>query len=308
MKHLRKMSDVTNDEIMALIKDATNFQNGAKWTPESLTFVANLFYESSTRTKCSFEVAQRRLGLQVLPFEVGTSSVNKGESLYDTVKTLESLGVSAVVIRHPEEDYFNQLQNVNTAIINGGDGCGNHPTQSLLDIMTIYQEFKRFAGLKITIIGDIRHSRVARSNEDILQRFGAEVRFVAPPEWMDESYQPNTYITMEEAIQTSDVIMLLRIQHERHDSDNGGLDEYHQKYGMTIQREKEMKAGAIIMHPAPINRGVEIASELVECGRSRIFKQMENGLYMRMAVLKKSLTSNEGGMAHDNLIKEWKMA
>ncbi|UAL49102.1 aspartate carbamoyltransferase catalytic subunit [Sutcliffiella horikoshii] len=308
MRHLRTMSDLANEEIMALIEEAIEFQQGKQWTPEKQTFVANLFYESSTRTKCSFEVAERRLGLQVLPFEVSTSSVNKGESLYDTAKTLESLGVSALVIRHPEEEYFNQLHTIGAAIINGGDGCGNHPTQSLLDLMTIFQEFEHFGKLKITIIGDIRHSRVARSNAEVLERLGAKVRFVAPDEWKDNSYPKEAYITMEDAIQTSDVVMLLRIQHERHHSGKTGLDAYHQEYGMTIQREKEMKPNSIIMHPAPINRGVEIASELVECERSRIFKQMENGLYMRMAVLKRALTNNEGGKEHDNIIKEWEMA
>ncbi|WP_010193088.1 aspartate carbamoyltransferase catalytic subunit [Bacillus sp. m3-13] len=308
MRHLRTMSDLANEEIMALIVEAIEFQQGKQWTPEKQTFVANLFYESSTRTKCSFEVAERRLGLQVLPFEVSTSSVNKGESLYDTAKTLESLGVSALVVRHPEEEYFNQLHTIDAAIINGGDGCGNHPTQSLLDLMTIYQEFEHFEDLKITIIGDIRHSRVARSNAEVLERLGATVRFVAPDEWVDKSHAKEAYIKMDDAIQTSDVVMLLRIQHERHHSGKAGLDDYHEQYGMTIQREKEMKPNSIIMHPAPINRGVEIASELVECERSRIFKQMENGLYMRMAVLKRALTNNEGGKEHDNIIKEWEMA
>lgn len=308
MRHLRTMNDLSNKEIMALIEEAMEFQQGKHWAPETPTFVANLFYEASTRTKCSFEVAERRLGLQVLPFEVSTSSVNKGETLYDTAKTLQSLGVSALVIRHPEEEYFNQLHNIQAAIINGGDGCGNHPTQSLLDMMTIYQEFNRFEGLKITIVGDIRHSRVARSNSDVLHRLSAEVKFVAPEEWKDDSYPTDSYITMDEAINTSDVVMLLRIQHERHHSGKAGLDDYHKQYGMTIKREKEMKPNSIIMHPAPINRGVEIASELVECERSRIFKQMENGLYMRMAVLKNALTNNEGGKEHDNIIKEWEMA
>lgn len=308
MRHLRTMDDLTNEEIFELIEEAISFQQGRQWTPEKQTFVANLFYESSTRTKCSFEVAERRLGLHVLPFEVGTSSVNKGESLYDTAKTLQSLGVNALVIRHPEEKYFEQLHTVEAAIINGGDGCGHHPTQSLLDLMTIYQEYGGFQGLKVTIIGDIRHSRVARSNAEVLKRLGTEVEFVAPPEWEDKSLSDASYISMEEAIEKSDVVMLLRIQHERHLEKENVVDEYHQQYGLTIEREKQMKPTSIIMHPAPINRGVEIASELVECERSRIFKQMENGLYMRMAVLKRALTTIEGGKKHDNITKEWEMA
>ncbi|MFE7061966.1 aspartate carbamoyltransferase catalytic subunit [Sutcliffiella sp. NPDC057660] len=308
MRHLRTMGDLRNEEIFELIEEAISFQQGKQWTPEKQTFVANLFYESSTRTKCSFEVAERKLGLQVLPFEVGTSSVNKGESLYDTAKTLQSLGVNALVIRHPSEAYFEQLHTIDAVIINGGDGCGHHPTQSLLDLMTIYQEFGTFHGLKVTIIGDIRHSRVARSNAEVLERLGTEVKFVAPPEWKDKSFHDDAYITMEEAIETSDVVMLLRIQHERHLAKENVVDEYHQQYGLTLEREKRMKSTSIIMHPAPINRGVEIATELVECERSRIFKQMENGLYMRMAVLKRALTKIEGGSKHDNITKEWEMA
>ncbi|WP_078380960.1 aspartate carbamoyltransferase catalytic subunit [Sutcliffiella halmapala] len=308
MRHLRTMDDLSDREIFSLIEEALEFQQGKSWVPNEQYFVTNLFYESSTRTKCSFEVAERKLGLSVLPFEVSTSSVNKGESLYDTAKTLESLGVHALVIRHPEEEFFQPLQNLNLSIINGGDGCGHHPTQSLLDLMTIYQEYGKFEGLQITIIGDIRHSRVARSNTAVLKRLGANVKFVAPEEWKDSSYEEQDYITMEEAIKTSDVVMLLRIQHERHEKKNELIELYHQQYGLTLEREKQMKPTSIIMHPAPINRGVEIATELVECKRSRIFKQMENGLYMRMAVLKRVLTKNEGGTNNDNITKEWEMA
>ncbi|WP_223700296.1 aspartate carbamoyltransferase catalytic subunit [Sutcliffiella deserti] len=308
MRHLRTMDDVTDKEIFQLIEEALELQQGKSWKATEQKFVANLFYESSTRTKCSFEMAERKLGLSVLPFEVSTSSVNKGESLYDTARTLEALGVKALVIRHPEDEFFLQLSSLNLAIINGGDGCGNHPTQSLLDLMTIYQEYGKFDGVQITIIGDIRHSRVARSNRAVLTRLGATVTFVAPPEWRDFSYDDEAYITMDEAINTSDVIMLLRIQHERHEAKNKSIERYHQQYGLTIEREKQMKTNSIIMHPAPINRGVEIATELVECQRSRIFKQMENGLYMRMAVLKRALSNHEGGVFDDNSTEEWKMA
>jgi aspartate carbamoyltransferase catalytic subunit len=302
------MDDLEDKEIFQLIGEAIDFQQGKRWGSNDQLFIANLFYESSTRTKCSFEVAERKLGLSVLPFEVSTSSVNKGESLYDTAKTLESLGVHALVIRHPDEEYFDQLHNLKLAIINGGDGCGNHPTQSLLDLMTIYQEFGKFDGLRVTIIGDIRHSRVARSNTAVLKRLGTDVNFVAPLEWQDPTHMDQSYITMDEAIRTSDVVMLLRIQHERHEKKSNNVELYHQQYGLTREREKQMKPNSIIMHPAPINRGVEIATELVECERSRIFKQMENGLYMRMAVLKRALTKTEGGINNDNVTKEWEMA
>ncbi|MDP4171579.1 MAG: aspartate carbamoyltransferase, partial [Bacillota bacterium] len=170
-----------------------------------------------------------------------------------------------------------------------GDGTGHHPTQSLLDLLTIQQEFGSFSGLKVAIIGDVRHSRVARSNADALMRLGAEVSFSCPEEW-HENHMGGSYKTVDDAIVQSDVVMLLRIQHERH-SEKGGLTakDYHQRFGLTIEREKRMKPRSIIMHPAPFNRDVEIAGSLVESEKSRIFKQMENGVFVRMAVLKRSL-------------------
>jgi aspartate carbamoyltransferase catalytic subunit len=260
--------------------------------------VANLFFEPSTRTRSSFEVAEKRLGLSVIPFETTTSSVVKGETLYDTVKTLESIGVNALVIRHEKESYYKELLGkVKIPIINGGDGCGHHPTQSLLDLFTIKQEFGSFEGLRVSIIGDIKHSRVARSNADALMRLGANVVFSGPEHWFDEEIMKEcAYVPIDDAIEKSDVVMLLRIQHERHEQHNVFIKEdYHQKYGLTVEREWKMKPGSIIMHPAPVNRNVEIADELVECSRSRIFNQMANGVYIRMAVLKRAFETNKGG-------------
>jgi aspartate carbamoyltransferase catalytic subunit len=200
---------------------------------------------------------------------------------------------------------------INIPVINAGDGCGNHPTQSLLDLLTIQQEFTSFEGLKVSIIGDIRHSRVARSNADALTRLGAKVVFSGPKEWFDENFLKNAdYEEIDSAIETSDVVMLLRIQYERHGENAMEMDkqEYHQTYGLTIEREKRMKTGSIIMHPAPVNRNVEIADEIVECDRSRIFKQMQNGVFVRMAVLKRSLQKVEGGNLHVNDNKKWPIA
>lgn len=298
MYHLLTMKELSVFEIERIIADAEAFREGMIWKPAEQTFIANLFFEPSTRTKFSFEVAQKRLGLEVLNFEAENSSVQKGESLYDTIKTLEAIGAKMVVVRHAQDSYFKQLvDKVNIPIINAGDGCGNHPTQSLLDLLTIKQEFGSFKGLKVAIVGDIRHSRVARSNAEVLTRLGAEVCFSAPKEWQDERNQNGKYISLDEAIQKSDVLMLLRIQHERHGKSMGlTIDEYHEQYGLTIKRERAMKKGSIIMHPAPINRNVEIANELVECERSRIFKQMENGVYARMAVIKRAFSeAAEGG-------------
>lgn len=309
MKHLLTTNVLSLEEVTMILEDAQAFAEGATWQPEQQTFVANLFFEPSTRTKCSFEVAERKLGLNIIPFEVNASSVLKGETLYDTIRTLESIGVNAAVIRHSEDNYFNELAGkTNLALLNAGDGCGHHPTQSLLDLLTIQQEFGHFYGLKVAIIGDIRHSRVARSNADVLHRLGAEVVFSGPEEWFDESLLENgQYEEIDQAIATSDVVMLLRIQHERHGQDGqDGKEVYHQKFGLTVEREKKMKAGSIIMHPAPVNRDVEIADELVECERSRIFKQMENGVFVRMAVLKRAL--QEGGKINVNHHQKWPIA
>jgi aspartate carbamoyltransferase catalytic subunit len=308
MNHLLTTSELSVTEILDFLEEAKAFSEGASWVPDKQLFVANLFFEPSTRTRSSFEVAEMRLGLSVIPFETSTSSVVKGETLYDTVKTLESIGVNALVIRHEKESYYKELLGkVNIPIINGGDGCGHHPTQSLLDLFTIKQEFGTFEGLKIAIIGDIKHSRVARSNADALIRLGAKVVFSGPDHWFDEEIMKEcAYEPIDSAVESSDVVMLLRIQHERHEGHMGFLkEEYHQKYGLTVEREWKMKPGSIIMHPAPVNRNVEIADELVECSRSRIFHQMANGVYIRMAVLKRALETNRGGHRHANQKSEF---
>lgn len=301
MSHLLTMSELSEKEISEILKDAEDFVNGKERKTTEQTFVANLFFENSTRTRFSFEVAEKRLGLDVLNFSADSSSVQKGETLYDTIRTLESIGTKAVVIRHGKDRYFDELTDkVNIPILNAGDGCGNHPTQCLLDLLTIKQEFGSFEGLKIAIVGDIRHSRVARSNAEALTKLGATIYFASPEEWKDETNTFGTYKNLDELVSEVDVMMLLRVQHERHDHyETDIMKEYHERHGLTIEREKRMKQGSIIMHPAPVNRDVEIASELVECKRSRIFKQMENGVYVRMAVLKRALPNVLGGMKHE---------
>lgn len=283
--------DLTVEKINALLKIAGEFAEGKTLKAEGEIYVSNLFFEDSTRTKTSFDLAQRRLGLNVVPFDVTASSVNKGESLHDTVKTLENLGVNLLVIRHKQDQYYEELKNVGISVINGGDGSGNHPSQTLLDLMTIQQEFGKFKGLKVGIVGDVKHSRVANSNAEALRKLGAKVYFSGPEKWFDEGTIINgTYQSIDDLVREVDVLMLLRIQHERHgEKMNISLESYNRKFGLTKEREKMMKKGAIIMHPAPINRGVEIDSELVECERSRIFKQMKNGVFARMAILKDAL-------------------
>ncbi|WP_374721934.1 aspartate carbamoyltransferase catalytic subunit [Peribacillus tepidiphilus] len=310
MKHLLTTSELTTGEIMNILNDAQLFSEGEVWSPKNPLFAANLFFENSTRTKSSFEMAERKLGLEVIPFEASTSSVQKGETLYDTVKTLESIGIHTVVIRHSQDQYFNELiGKVSIPVINAGDGCGHHPTQSLLDLLTIKQEFGSFQGLKITIIGDIRHSRVARSNADALSRLGAKVIFSGPKEWFDESITTGQYEELQSAVTTSDVVMLLRIQHERHSEKTCfSKEDYLHTYGLTKEREKTMKPHAIIMHPGPVNRDVEMDGDLIECERSRIFKQMQNGVFVRMAVLKRALQYVEGGTGYGNRHKKWSIA
>ncbi|APH05326.1 aspartate carbamoyltransferase catalytic subunit [Bacillus weihaiensis] len=301
MANLLMMNELTNAEIFQILEDAENYKRGFGWNPSEKLFVSNLFFEPSTRTRFSFEVAEKRLGLEVLNFTAEHSSVQKGETLYDTIRTLESIGADAVVIRHHEDYYFNELRDkVSIPIINAGDGCGHHPTQSLLDLLTIKQEFGSFQGLTISIHGDIRHSRVARSNAEVLSRLGAKILFSGPKEWQDPFNSYGEYVDVEEAIAVSDVVMLLRIQHERHE-EKSSSNNYLQEYGLNLQREKLMKKDAIIMHPAPVNRDVEIDSQLIECERSRIFKQMENGVFARMAVLKRALQQieqNQEGNTH----------
>lgn len=308
MNHLLTMDALSLETIEDILAEAGRIRNSNATEVLEKAFVCNLFFEPSTRTKFSFEVAEKRLGLEVLNFEEQTSSVQKGETLYDTIRLLEEIGVKCVVIRHPQDRYFDELADrVHIPILNAGDGCGNHPTQSLLDVLTIQQEFLVLQGLNVVIAGDLRHSRVARSNANVLSRFGANVIFTGPEEWFDGSMADGQYMPFDDAVEAADVLMLLRIQHERHTQ---GMqmtkEEYHRKYGLTVKRERRMKPHSIIMHPAPFNRDVEIASELVECRRSRIFKQMGNGVAVRMAVLKWAL--QEEGTNDGSVIKEWQLA
>ena len=285
------ISHFSPKKIELILDQALEMANGKKYTAQDEIFVSNLFFEDSTRTKISFKMAERKLGLSVIPFDTSQCSVNKGESLYDTAKTLESIGLNLLVIRHGQNQYYDELKNIKIPIINAGDGTGNHPSQTMLDLMTIKQEFGSFKDLKIAIAGDVKHSRVANSACDILRKLGAKVYFSGPREWFDEgSLMNGTYREIDGLIPEIDVLMLLRIQHERHHQKiKYSPEEYLRKYGLTKEREKKMKPNAIIMHPAPVNRNVEIDSDLVECSRSRIFKQMENGVFARMAILKNTL-------------------
>lgn len=283
MNNLFKLSDLSVVDIETILEDAIQYKNGKTNTQLVGKKVVNMFFENSTRTHYSFIKAEQNLGMIDTNFMAESSSVKKGESLYDTVKTFEALGFDALVIRHPQNHYFEQLEGIQIPILNGGDGTGNHPTQSLLDLMTIKEEFSTFKGLKITIVGDIRHSRVAHTNIEVMKRLGMEVYISGPKEFDDESGE---YIDFDQAIETMDIIMLLRVQYERHGYQMTlSKEEYLDQFGITMDKVKRMKDHAIIMHPAPFNRKTEIDDDVVECSKSRIFQQMTNGVFVRMAVL-----------------------
>ncbi|MFC3745539.1 aspartate carbamoyltransferase catalytic subunit [Paenibacillus sp. GCM10012306] len=292
-RSLLGLKDLDRSEIEQLLERTAHWDSQSqKLTPvlES-RFVSNMFFENSTRTRFSFEMAEKRLGAQVLNFTAAASSVEKGESIYDTVRTLESMGIDAGVIRLKPAGVLAQLaEKVSVPLINAGDGNNEHPTQALLDMYTMTKHFGSLKGLKVSIIGDILHSRVARSNLWGLTKMGAQVQFCAPenmkaPELA--AYAP--YVSMEEAMQ-ADVVMMLRVQLERHASGIlQSAEEYRLQFGLTEERASKLSASTIIMHPAPVNRNVEIDDAVVECSQSRIFPQMSNGVPVRMAVLERAL-------------------
>lgn len=287
MKNIFNLNDLSLEEINELIDEAIAFKNGKEKNYQQKKVVANLFFEPSTRTHYSFDMAAGNLGCRTQNFEASNSSLKKGETLYDTCKLFESIGCDALVIRHTDEDYYKQLTGLKVPVLNAGDGKGNHPSQSLLDLMTIKEEFGHFEGIKVVIVGDILHSRVAHSNYDVMQRLGMEVYTSGPLEYKQDGYN---YVDFDEIIEEMDVVMLLRVQHERHAGDeNFSKEKYHQIYGLSQERYNRLKDTAIIMHPAPINRDVEIKDELVESEKSRIFTQMRNGVFVRMAMIRKVL-------------------
>lgn len=292
-RHLLGLKSLTKEEINSILDRASYWEHHENKVHSMLDgkFVANMFFENSTRTRFSFEVAEKRLGAQVLNFTAAASSVEKGESIYDTVRTLESMGIDAGVIRLKPVGVLAELaEKIKVPLINAGDGNNEHPTQALLDLYTMRKVFGDLKGLTVSIVGDIMHSRVARSNLWGLQKLGARVQFCAPDNMQAaELSEYASYVSMEEALQ-ADVVMMLRVQLERH---NKGFirsaEEYRERYGLTVERAARMKPHAIIMHPAPVNRGVEIDDELVECDKSKIFTQMSHGVPIRMAVVERAI-------------------
>jgi aspartate carbamoyltransferase catalytic subunit len=253
--------------------------------------VVSLFYEDSTRTRLSFETAAKRLSADTMTFSVSTSSVSKGESLLDTVQTIEAMGIDAIVVRHKSSGAPQQVaQWSNASVINAGDGCHEHPTQALLDAFTLHRRHGGgLDGARVAIVGDIRHSRVARSNVKLFTLLGCEVTLVGPPTLLPESvegWNVATHHDLDEVLGEVDVVYLLRIQHERiHDALFPSLREYTARWGMTSERAARLKPDTVVMHPGPMNRGIEIADDVADSPRSLVIDQVANGVAVRMAVL-----------------------
>jgi aspartate carbamoyltransferase catalytic subunit len=252
--------------------------------------VVNLFMEPSTRTRFSFEVAEKRLSADTLNFSVSSSSVSKGETLFDTARNLMAMAPDFIVIRHPNSGAPHRLAGVVPAsIINAGDGVNEHPTQALLDAFTMRQHFGGLSGLKVVIAGDIRHSRVARSNALLLKKMGAEVRFVAPASLMPvdvETLGVQAFRRIEPALEGADVVMMLRIQLERQKKINfPSIREYYDFFALTEERLAMAGPGAKVMHTGPMNLGVEIDSLVADGAQSVILEQVTNGVAIRMAIL-----------------------
>jgi aspartate carbamoyltransferase catalytic subunit len=261
--------------------------------------IASMFFEDSTRTRTSFETAAKRLSADIMNFSASSSSVNKGESLRDTVETIEAMGVDAIVVRHKSSGAPEQISRwANASVINAGDGWHAHPTQSLLDVYTIREEGRSFEGLKVAIVGDISHSRVARSNIEAFRLLGAEVTLVAPPTLLPphvEALGANVSNDLDAVLPETDVLYLLRMQHERMDQALvPSLGEYHRSFGLTLNRAKQLPSSALIMHPGPMNRGIEISPEVIDDPRVRVLNQVTNGVIVRMAVLYLVLGSAAG--------------
>jgi len=294
-KHLLGLRDLTRQEIEHILDTAEGFEQVStrsikKAPPLRGKVVVNLFFEDSTRTRNSFTLAASRLSADTIEFTETHSSVSKGETLLDTARNLEAMGIDIVVIRHKAAGAPHLVaRNINACVVNAGDGYCEHPTQALLDVYTIRKVRKSLEGLKIAIVGDIAHSRVARSNIWAMTKLGAEVTLVAPPTLMppEVSKLPvKISYSLDSVIEQLDVINMLRIQFERMGSNPfPSVREYSHFYGLTVERLQKARPDILVMHPGPINRGVEMESEVADGPNSVILRQVANGLAVRMAVL-----------------------
>jgi aspartate carbamoyltransferase catalytic subunit len=300
-RHLLSINDLTAQSALEILNTASELAKISDGPMKKLPTlrgrtVVNLFFEDSTRTRISFESAAKRLSADVINFSAKGSSVSKGESLKDTAQTLQAMGADAVVIRHGASGAAQRLADsgwISASIINAGDGTHEHPTQALLDAYTIRSKFPQyqdsFAGLKVAIVGDILHSRVARSNVLLLTKLGAKVTLVAPPTLIPvgvTNWDVDVSYNLDEVVKRIDVLMMLRVQSERmKDSFFPSEREYSRGYGLDLARLNALQEHAIVMHPGPMNRGLEISAESADSHRSVVLAQVSNGVLVRMAVL-----------------------
>lgn len=298
-EHLIDIDSLDQSDIMSIIKEAHSFKSGEKKSDVSGKTVALMFCENSTRTRCSFEQAAKKLGMNVINFEASSSSFSKGESMKDTIENLYAIGVEAVVIRHSLTGIIdNTIGRISCPMhfINAGDGNRAHPSQALLDFYTMLESFGSVEGKKVLIAGDISFSRVAKSNISLLKKFGADVHLCSPRYYKPagiEQLGVTYHNDIEDALKDADVVMVLRVQNERH----GNLifpsvSEYKRKYNINAKNFGLAKKSAILMHPGPVNRDVELSSELMDSPAGRtILRQTKNGVFVRMAILNKILSS-----------------
>lgn len=302
-KHILGLEELSSEEIKSILDTAESMKEVSERDVKKVpalkgVTVVNLFFEPSTRTRASFEIAEKRLSADVLNFTPSESSVVKGETLLDTARNLEAMGAGVIVIRHSMSGApWLLARELHSSIINAGDGFHEHPSQALLDLFTVREIKKEIAGLKVVIVGDISHSRVARSNVWGLVKLGAEVRIAGPPTMIPrdiEKTDVKVYYNLDSALEGVDVVIMLRIQKERQESGLfPSLREYSRFYGLTRERLKLAREDVIVMHPGPINRGVELSSEVADDVHSVILNQVSNGIAIRMAML--YLVASGGG-------------
>lgn len=290
MKHLIATNDLTIKEIEEILDSAQTFSDGRFDRILENKIIITLFFENSTRTRSSFEIAAKRLGAEVVHLDVANSSTKKGETLVDTAMNLDAMDANAIIVRHQNSGVPQILSNhVKASIINAGDGAHAHPTQALLDLFTLKKHFGDVRGKKIAIVGDIKNSRVANSNIDLLSRFGMEVILVAPPQFLPKTTLRSTHF-LNEIIDEVDAIMSLRTQTERHSSQTyASLKDYASDFCITSELVGDRDI--IILHPGPVHRNIDICDALLADKRCKVLEQVSNGVSIRMAVLKKILAT-----------------
>lgn len=291
MQHLTRTDDFTTQEIKELLKDAKEYTKGGFYNDLKDKLIITLFFENSTRTKSSFEIAAKRLGANIVHLDVAKSSTKKGETLVDTAMNLDAMGPDAIIVRHQNSGVPKILSNYTSAsIINAGDGAHAHPTQALLDLFTLSENFESLEGKKIAIVGDIKNSRVANSNIELLTRFGMEVILVAPPHFLPKTTLRTTHY-LKDIIDEVDAIMSLRTQTERHSSQSyASLKDYASDFCIT--EELVGDRDIILLHPGPVHRNIDICDALLADERCKVLDQVSNGVSMRMAVLKKLINNS----------------